>query len=303
MVIFDIFKKNNNKIEKNKSINKSNQKKLIYFDDVYKRCLHKYNLDIDNLSQSYLKNICINCGCVLDIEIKTSRNCPECKSKIIVRTDMYSKKKIMLTQEMLKTFEKYDKEVREILFMERTMKNKIAIYDKYMDKFKTLKQDERSSAKDIMYQFANYVGSELDRQAYKEYMNATKLPPQDRVLKSFDAIIDFRKANQEYVTLYTICMFKEKYNVAISSLTDIIYRDIQIVALDIESNPYHKATIDDYISNIRTNQIKELIDKSGYTIKDFKQTFLEQRHPFVLPKLSNEDSWKYVEIAINKTKY
>ena len=141
MVIFDIFKKNNNKIEKNKSINKSNQKKLIYFDDVYKRCLHKYNLDIDNLSQSYLKNICINCGCVLDIEIKTSRNCPECKSKIIVRTDMYSKKKIMLTQEMLKTFEKYDKEVREILFMERTMKNKIAIYDKYMDKFKTLKQD------------------------------------------------------------------------------------------------------------------------------------------------------------------
>ncbi len=303
MGIFDIFKKNNNRVEKNKSINKSNKRKLIYFDDVYKRCLYKYNLDIDNLSQSYMKNICINCGCVLDIEIKTSRNCPECKNKIIVRTDMYSKRKIMLTPEMLKTFEKYDKEVREILFMERTINNKISIYDKYMNKFKVLKEDERSSARDIMYQFANYVGNELDRLAYKEYMNATKLPPQDRVLKSSDAILNFRKANQEYVTLYSICMFEEKYNVAISSLTDIIYRDIQIVALDIESNPYYKFTIDDFLYNIRTNQIKELIDKSEYTIKEFKQIFLEQRHPFVIPKISNEDSWKYVEIALNKTHY
>lgn len=303
MGIFDIFKKNNNRVEKNKSINKSNKRKLIYFDDVYKRCLYKYNLDIDNLSQSYMKNICINCGCILDIEIKTSRNCPECKNKIIVRTDMYSKRKIMLTQEMLKTFEKYDKEVREILFMERTINNKISIYNKYMNKFKALKEDKRSSARDIMYQFANYVGSELDRLAYKEYMNATKLPPQDRVLKSSDAILNFRKANQEYVTLYSICMFEEKYNVAISSLTDIIYRDIQIVALDIESNPYYKFTIDDFLYNIRTNQIKELIDKSEYTIKEFKQIFLEQRHPFVIPKISNEDSWKYVEIALNKTHY
>ena len=250
-----------------------------------------------------MKNICINCGCVLDIEIKTSRNCPECKNKIIVRTDMYSKRKIMLTPEMLKTFEKYDKEVREILFMERTINNKISIYDKYMNKFKVLKEDERSSARDIMYQFANYVGNELDRLAYKEYMNATKLPPQDRVLKSSDAILNFRKANQEYVTLYSICMFEEKYNVAISSLTDIIYRDIQIVALDIESNPYYKFTIDDFLYNIRTNQIKELINKSEYTIKEFKQIFLEQRHPFVIPKISNEDSWKYVEIALNKTHY
>ena len=34
--------------------------------------------------------------------------------------------------------------------------------------------------------------------------------------------------------------YEEKYNVAISSLTDIIYRDIQIVILDAQSNPYYK---------------------------------------------------------------
>ena len=294
MGIFDFFKSKKNKR------NKLNNRKLIYFEDVYNRCSNRYDLNMDKLARAYLDNICLNCGCILDTEIKNSRNCPECKNKIIVRTDMYSKRKIFLTQDMLKVFEKYDKEVREILFMEKLMKNKISIYGPYLFKFKSLKQDEKSSARDIMYQFANYIGNELDRKAYKAYMYATKLPPQDRVLESFDAIMNFRKANQEYITLYSICMFKEKYNVAISSLTDIIYRDIQIVALDIESNPYHKATIDDFLNCIRVNQIKELIKKSDYTIKDFKQIFLEQKHPFIIPKISNEDSWKYVEMAINR---
>lgn len=302
MGIFDIFRKSNKEINHVKKIdnytNNKSKKKLIYFENVYKKCLYKYGLNLEELSQFYDSNACINCGCVLSNEIKGTRNCPECKSKIIVKTDMYSKKKILLSQDMLKSYEKYDKEVREILFMERLMNKKISIYNNYMNKFNELKQNEISNARDIMYQFSNYVGTQLDNKAYKEYMYASRLKPQDRVLSSFDAILDFRKANQEYITLYSICMFEEKYNVAISLLTDIIYRDIQITALDIESNPYHKATNEDFKNNIHINQIKELIAKTNYSFEDFKKIFIEQRHPFILPKISNNDSWKFVQIAM-----
>lgn len=304
MRIFDFLKKKKDNIinnnNKKNNFEKLKTKKLNYFDDIYMRCLYKYNLNIDELAQYYSNNICISCGCVLDNEIKKTCNCPECKNKIVVKTDAYSKRKVILNQEIVNTYEKYDKEVRDILFMERIMNKKVSIYNKYINKFKLLKANEKFSARDIMYQFVNYVGSELDNKAYKQYMYSLRLAPQDRVLKSFDAIMDFRKANQEYATLYSICIYEEKYNVAISLLTDVIYRDIQIVVLDNESNPYHKPTNEDFINNIRINQIKELINKSSYTLTDIKKIFLEQRHPFILSKTTNEDAWKYVEMAIKR---
>lgn len=308
MDIFDFFKKRNVNVKKkkfiNKTINKSKERKLTYFYDIYTRCLYQYNLNFDELAQFYNNNVCINCGCVLNIRIKNSRNCPECNNKIIIKTDVCSKRKIMLTQDMLKSYEKYDKEVREILFMERIMKNKIAIYSNYLNKFKNLKKDERFSARDIMYQFSNYVGMELDNIAYKKYMYSIKLSPQDRVLNSFDAILNFKKANQEYATLYYICMYEKKYNVAISALADVLYRDIQIVALDNASNSYHSATDEDFINCVMTRaaNIEELINKSEYTYEEFKKIFLNQRHPFILPKISNEECWKYIDVAVNRFK-
>lgn len=307
MGLFDFFmKKKNNEIEKQiirkKTVNKTKQIKLKYFYDVYVRCLSKYNFDIDELAHFYYSNICINCGCVLDSNIKNSGICPECKNKIIIKTDMYSKRKVMLNPEMLRTYNRYDKEIREILYMERLMKKKESLYINYFDLFKKIKGNEYSNSRDIMWQFLNQVAADLDNKAYKKYMYAMKLNQQDRTLESFNAILDFRKANQEYATMYRICMYEEKYNVAISSLTDIIYRDIQIVILDAQSNPYYKTKVDDFINAvlIRIPDVYDLINKSDYSLNDFKETFLKQRHPFILPKISNEKSWEYVEKAIKK---
>ena len=215
---------------------------------------------------------------------------------------MYSKRKLMLNQEMLRTFNKYDKEIRDILYMERLMKKKESLYINYLDLFKKIKENTQSSPRDIMWQFLNQVAANLDNKAYKKYMHAMKLNQQDRTLESFDAILNFKKANQEYATMHKICMYEEKYNVAISSLTDIIYRDIQIAILDVESNPYHKAKVDDFVNAaiIRVPDINDLINKSDYSLNDFKNVFLNQRHPFILPKISNDVAWKYVEMAIKK---
>lgn len=301
MSIFDFVKKRSksNRLETN-NLSKKTKKTIIYFEDVYKRCLDKYDFNINELSQFYENNACINCGCVLDDQIKISKNCPMCKNKIIVKTDMYSKKKIFISREMQKIYDKYDKDIKEILFMERIIKNKIAIYNNYIFKFNELKKNEKFSAKDIMFQFSNYVGNELDNKAYKEYVHAAKLKPQDRILNSFNAILDFKKANQEYMTLYKICIFEKKYNVAISLLADIVYRDIQIMLLDLESNPYHKISNDDVKNYIRIKQIDEILSKYNYNFEDFKKIFIENRHPFILPMVSNSDAWKYIEKFIKQ---
>lgn len=307
MGIFDFLKKKsdnktNTKINRKKAVNKPKQAELKYFRDVYIRCLYKYDFSIDELARFYSSNICINCGCLLNLNVINSRNCPECNNKIIIKTDMYSKRKLMLNQEMLRTFNKYDKEIRDILYMERLMKKKESLYINYLDLFKKIKENTQSSPRDIMWQFLNQVAANLDNKAYKKYMYAMKLNQQDRTLESFDAILNFKKANQEYATMHKICMYEEKYNVAISSLADIIYRDIQIAILDVESNPYHKTKVDDFVNAaiIRVPDINDLINKSDYSLNDFKNVFLNQRHPFILPKISNDVAWKYVEMAIKK---
>jgi len=44
--------------------------------------------------------------------------------------------------------------------------------------------------------------------------------------------------------------------------------------------------------------ILKFLKESGYTLDDFKNNFLQNRHPFILEQISNEESWTYVEDTI-----
>ena len=41
--------------------------------------------------------------------------------------------------------------------------------------------------------------------------------------------------------------------------------------------------------------ILKFLKESGYTLDDFKSNFLQNRHPFIIEQISNEESWPYVE--------
>ena len=83
---------------------------------------------------------------------------------------------------------------------------------------------------------------------------------------------------------------------------DIDFLDTSFKILDIESNLHYKHSSQDILNMISVNLIVDLINKSHYSFDEFKKIFIEQRHPFIIPKISNEDSWKYVELAMNKFK-
>lgn len=277
----------------------NNSKKLIYFNEEYERIKSTISFNLEEANQLFVKKVCCNCGCVLEKEIKGTKNCPGCKEKIYVRTDMISKRKLEIGEKDIKNFQKYDVEVRKILFMERIMKNKEYIYKNYMDLFYSLKQ-KNLNASDIMWQFSNKIGSELDNIGYKNFMNASKLKPTDRVLKNDDAIGILEQANLEYVTLYEIANYEKKNEIAFNLLTDIAYRDIQIVVLDKEGNQLREFKVEDYINKVHSALIMEFLEKNNYTINQFKNKFLENKHPFILPRLSNEETWEYIEKALKR---
>lgn len=258
-------------------------------------------INLEEASRLFLNKVCCNCGCISEKEIKGTTKCPECKEKIYVRTDMISKKKLLIGEKDIEKFNKYDKKVREILFLERLMKNKEYIYRNYMQLFYSLKQ-KNLKASDIMWQFSDKIGSELDNIGYKNFINASKLKPTDRVLENDVSIGNLEQANLEYVTLYEIANYEKRNEIAFNLLTDIAYRDIQIVVLDKEGNEFHKFEIEDYINKVHSALIMEFLEKNNYTINQFKNKFLENKHPFVLPRLSNEETWKYIEKALKGNK-
>lgn len=88
--MFDFFK---NKSKENKTqvkaiTRKSSLDKIQYFKNYMDDWLQE-DYNIFNEEYSFLENNCCpNCGCVLEIKIETSKKCPECKEKIILRTNL-----------------------------------------------------------------------------------------------------------------------------------------------------------------------------------------------------------------------
>lgn len=306
MSLFNFIKKqlisssNRKEVKEQPKIKKvSNKKKLLYFNEEYENLKMSTPINLEEASKLFLNKVCCNCGCILEKEIKGTTKCPECKEKVYVRTDMISKKKLVIGEKDIEKFNKYDKLVREILFMERLMKNKEYIYRNYMDLFYSLKQ-KSSSVRDTMWQFSNKVGYEMDNMGYKQFMKASKLKPTDRVLENDNAIRNLELANLQYVTLYEIANYEKKNEIAFNLLTDIAYRDIQIVVLDKEGDQFREFEMEDYINKVHSALIMEFLEKNNYTIDEFKNKFLKNKHPFILPRLSNEETWKYIEKALKE---
>lgn len=305
MGLFDFFKtktdivtSTNSQRVNSKQINHK-PRKLKYFDQEYNNLINNSAFNLKEAIECLDNNACISCGSILDSQIKGNRKCPNCQKKIYVRSDVYSKQKLELCDDTIKDFEKYDKKVREILFCERIMKNKEYIYQNYMQEFLTIK-NRNINVRDTMWQFANKLGSDLDNEGYKIFMKASLMNRHDRVLENFNAIRYLKLAIQEYVTMYEMANYKKQKDIALDLLTQIAYRDIQVVELDKEGDSFRKFTIEDYISEVHSALIVEFLDKNKYTIEDFKKSFINTRHPFILPRLSNDDTWKYIEIALER---
>ena len=289
--MFDFFK---NKSKESKTqvkaiTRKSSLDKIQYFKNYMDDWLQE-DYNIFNEEYSFFENNCCpNCGCVLEIKIETSKKCPKCKEKIILRTNKLTSKKLLLSEKKATEYDKHDKKRSEIIYFENIIFKRQYVYSSYMDKFDELKS-KTQDPRNVVYPFVNYVGSQIDNIAYKKYMKIINLSEGDMALESFEVIRQFNLANMQYFLLAEIADYKGHKDVALDTYATAAYRGVQISILDSIANPYHEVKTVDIMGNIFPGIILKFLKESGYTLDDFKSSFLQNRHPFILEQISNEES-------------
>ncbi len=299
----DVLKKENftKNIITNKDKKDSQEPKRIfnYFKEEYNYIMNNNTLDFEKAEEYLTNNACINCGCVLKSIIKGTKTCPECKKKIYIRTNPVSGKKLELGEKTIDEYESYASKVYEMISYERELKNQFMAYPKYVEIFYKCKKEGLSS-RDVMWTFRNTLCSLLDDLGYKEYKKLRYLRNSEKTLKSFNIINNFQLAVQELVKMYKIAELNHKVDVSIDLLADIAYRDVQIVYLSGELNDTHQVTREDYINKIHSNLIIECLESNKINMNYFKSNFIQKKHPFVLPRLSNEKTWEYIKLALDR---
>ena len=285
------------KSENKKTQNRSSLETVQYFKEYIATWLQEEIQLFNEEYNYYINNCCPNCGCFLEQKIMSSKKCPECKKKIILRTNRLTSKKLILSENRAKEYDDHDKKRSEILYFEKIISGRQYVYSDYMNKFYELKS-KASDPRNVVYPFVNYVGSQLDSIAYKKYMKIINLPESDMALESFEVIRQFQLATLQYFLLAEIADYKGKKEIALDSYATAAYRGVQISILDSIANPYHKMEIIDVMGNVFPGMILKFLKESGYSLEDFKSNFLEKRHPFILEQLSNEESWNYVNETI-----
>ena len=281
-----------NQIKSNNNSNKTNINKLKYFKDDMKKWLEEDNDMFKEEYDYYNNNCCPNCGCVLDNKILSSKTCSGCKQKILLRTNKINSRKLLLSMNRKEEYDKHDKKRSEILYFEKIMIGWERIYNNYINKFYELKSTGQET-RDIVYQFINYVGSRLDSKAYKQYMKVINTP-KEMILESSEVIREFALANMQYFLLADIAFYKGHSDIALDTYATAAYRGVQISILDNILNPYYEVKTIDIMGKVNSGAILKFLKKSGYSLDDFKKSFLENRHPFILEQLPNEESWNYV---------
>ena len=276
---------------------RSSLDKVQYFKEYMESWLQE---DYDAFNEEYIyydNNCCPNCGCVLNTKIQSSKKCPECKEKIVLRTNKLTSKKLLLSEQKAYEYDKHDKKRSEIIYFENIISKSQYVYSDYMNKFYELKS-KAPDPRNVVYPFVSYVGSQIDNIAYKKYMRIINLPEGDMALESFEVIRQFNLANMQYFLLAEIADYKGHKDIALDTYATAAYRGVQISILDSIANPYHEIKTIDIMGNVFPGMILKFLEESGYKLDDFKNNFLNNRHPFILEQISNEESWPYVEDTI-----
>ena len=162
-VIFNNFNVDKTNIVNREPLKKqqSGKKVFKYFKLQYDEYMIGCRLDFKELNLALTNNSCVNCGCVLEKEIKGTKTCPECKKKIYVRTDFINKIKIELGEETIDEFERYNKKMNEISYMEKLITNNEYMCPQYLSELSKYNKTG-FICREVVWGFSNFVNKEME---------------------------------------------------------------------------------------------------------------------------------------------
>lgn len=267
--------------------------------------LVKNNMDeFKNNYILYKANCCPSCGCILQKKIKATGKCPECKEKIIVRTNRINKEKLFLTQSNLKRYEKYEKKLKEITFCEKYIKAISEMYPYYMHKFYELKSKKRDmSVRDYTFSFESWLTIEIDHKAYYKYMNGLKQNFQSKIWECDNAVMLFKKSSNIFRFMIELTKFEGKDDIALEMMLSLLYRNVEIAHLRYyhwKDKVFDKVQFYLDINDSVMYLIQEYIQKQNTSIENLKENFMIQAHPFMIDIVPKDEAWALIVDAYYK---
>lgn len=281
--------------EKGKHTYKMTSNKKNFFTNELNKINSENNTIFKDNYDMFKSNCCPNCGCVLENEIKTSKQCSECKERIIVRTNKFNKQKLVLTSKDLKKYEKYEKKLKEITFCEKYISAIDTMYPQYMNEFYKLKNEKPElSVRDYTFSFENTVAMYLDNEGFKEFNRGMKQKFDDRIYTCDSAINKLNGATNIYRFMTLLTEFEGRNDIVITSAFNLLYRSVNIAQLPYiywEDRTFDKIGYYSTINTYGMSFIKDYIEKNNVTIESLKNMYLEYCGNFIFNLVSKEESW------------
>lgn len=292
--IFGYKDNNSNKIENRNVKLKRSAAKRIFFDREMKQWLAEND---EKYYSNYLyfdNNCCPNCGVVMDVLIKNSKTCPQCKKKIVMRTNKENSKKLLLTEDEAKKYDKFDEKRKDILFYERQINALNNMYPNYMYYFWNLKKEKTDmSARDYAWSFENWLFNKTDVDTVKEYQKHLKYKFQDRIIECDRDVMALIYSSNVYRYMIDIALYKKQYDVAEEMMLSLIYRSVTLAHLSYyhwEDRPVSEIQFYSDAS-FGMNYVKEYLERNKMNFEDLKEKFMQRAHPFLMNIVTKEDAW------------
>ncbi len=292
-----LIKHKKNRLSHSNNIKKEVRKprEYIYFKDKFDEWLIQNMTEFGEEYEFYKLNCCPNCGVVLEKKVNTTKNCPACHKKIIIRTNYLNKARLLLSSERLLKYEKSNALREEILFMENQMEELNNIFHEYFYKFYELKKEKPYlSARDYTWTFENWLLNEIDVKYFKLFKIYVNYNYQDRILKCFDVVRGFERGTLVFRKMIYLAKYKNKDNVLIGMILSLIYRDIDIAYLPITYGEYDCINDDSnfyFSAGVDINLLIDFMDRTKLSFVELKDIFFTQAHSFIFGVLSKEEAW------------
>ena len=283
-----------------KTLNQTNIKSKTFFKKELKIWLDNNFIEFKNGYILFKNNCCPSCGCILSTKLSVSKKCPECKEKIIIRTNRITNQKLLLTESQVTNFDICEKERREIYFCEKQIESLSRLFPNYMKKFYEIKKNNNLTVRDITFSFENYITYSIDKKNYSLYKKYYKLPYKDRVLKCFTIINEFKKGTIAFEFMARLTEFEKKNNVLTTMLPSIARRAISIECLyNILIDEKH-LNEDNLISSAYSsaNLVYKFLKNNNMQINDYEEIYIKYAKPFIIDTLSAKDSWEILKVAL-----
>ena len=306
MGIIDFFKsltnkKNNNIINNDNNRNnivKKNttqvkMKEIKYFKEKLYLILNKYDQFINESEIYYKNNACPYCGCILDSKINKTKICPECKNKIIFKTNMYNRNKMIFKTNQLDVFMNYDDEIRTLKHYDKLV-DSIMISDRdYISEFERIKNiPNNTDYNSIIWAFCNYCANHFEVEALRIYNKNAK----EGVLEIGNAM---NRANINWGHMCDIAFSENKVDIGFDLLTTIAYKEMikNYLTEELFGTTFD---LEKHLTMVfhSSYRIIPYLIMYNLKLKDFKEMFLNKNYSFLIFDKPKELMWKYIEIAL-----